>query len=328
METIAHSFRASLDAIQKLTLQGLNEIFDRGQVAALAAHAQIEVTPIAAKGHPLYRQLGPLQGGIIAVLAENYRKYLKLAFANPRETTAKPDEWALEQLQPAVREAIEWLHDWFALACDGENQNVRKTASVPFVPGQTVSIPIQLVVPSFPSREAWRAPAWLFSISPLSGIGPIESKDEPQTNSEEKLSAIHTHMILKGSEKVFLSQLAAEIDTVRNEEIAAAGAIPARAESREIRRTINRRGSEERLKLYEAIRKVLIANRDLKGLEFCAELDKRHAPPLYDWTKRDKKGRQLWREGLTWKEAWGDPVLKRRIRRVRQEAMKSLDRSS
>jgi len=78
-----------------------------------------------------------------------------------------------------------------------------------------------------------------------------------------------------------------------------------------------RRGWEQKQKLYVAIQKVLSAKQDLQGMEFCAELDKRHALPLYDWTKRGE-----WREGLTWKEAWGDPDLKRKIRRVRQEAQK------
>jgi hypothetical protein len=84
------------------------------------------------------------------------------------------------------------------------------------------------------------------------------------------------------------------------------------------RRTINREGWEQRLKLYGAIRSVLKRDPSLQGIEFCAQLDTRHAPPLYDWLKAGQ-----WREGLTWKEAWGDPRLRRKIRRVRQEAMKS-----
>jgi len=80
-----------------------------------------------------------------------------------------------------------------------------------------------------------------------------------------------------------------------------------------------RKGWEQKQKLHIAIQKVLSAKPGLQGMEFCAELDKHHPLPLYDWTKRGE-----WRDGLTWKEAWGIPSLRRKIRRVRQEAMKSL----
>lgn len=79
---------------------------------------------------------------------------------------------------------------------------------------------------------------------------------------------------------------------------------------------IKRKGWEQRLKLYAVIQKVLSDNPSLQGMDFCATLDKRHAKPLFDWVKRGQ-----WREGLTWKEAWRDPSLRRKIRRVRQEAL-------
>jgi hypothetical protein len=79
-----------------------------------------------------------------------------------------------------------------------------------------------------------------------------------------------------------------------------------------------RKGWEQREKLYRAIREVLTRNPSLQGMKFCAELDKRHAPPLYDWMKLGQ-----WRDGLTWKEAWNNPDLLPKIRRVRQEAMKN-----
>jgi hypothetical protein len=79
-----------------------------------------------------------------------------------------------------------------------------------------------------------------------------------------------------------------------------------------------RKGWEQREKLYGAIREILTRNPSLQGMKFCAELDKRHAPPLYDWMKLGQ-----WPDGLTWKEAWNNPDLLPKIRRVRQEAMKS-----
>lgn len=124
-------------------------------------------------------------------------------------------------------------------------------------------------------------------------------------------------MLLSGARRSFLWQLGATIETVRNEEVAAAGAIRAEAFNEQRRGPNKRKGWQQRLKLYSAIRKVLNANRALQGIAFCAELDKRHAPPLLDWTESAE-----WRNGLTWKEAWHDPDLRRKIRRVRQEAQR------
>jgi len=57
-------------------------------------------------------------------------------------------------------------------------------------------------------------------------VGPLKEKHVPATDSEEKLSAAHTRLLLKGARRVFLWELGAAIETVRNEETAAAGAIP------------------------------------------------------------------------------------------------------
>src|SRR5205807_1428706 len=121
-----------------------------------------------------------------------------------------------------------------------------------------------------------------------------------------------------GARRVFLWQLGAVIDTVRDQETAAAGAIRAEAVSTRERRTIKRKGWEQRLKLYEVIQTILSANPSLEGMKFCAELDKRHAVPLLDWVEAKK-----WKPGLTWKEAWGNEDLRRKIRRVRQEAQRA-----
>lgn len=137
-------------------------------------------------------------------------------------------------------------------------------------------------------------------------------------DSEGKLSESHTRLLLKGARRVFLWELAVAIGKVRDEETAAAGAIRAEVVSGQGRRTIKRKGFEQRLKLYDVIRTVLSTDPSLKGMKFCAELDKRHAPPLLDWIKSKD-----WREGLTWKEAWTNTKLRRKIRRVRQEAQRA-----
>jgi hypothetical protein len=81
-------------------------------------------------------------------------------------------------------------------------------------------------------------------------------------------------------------------------------------------RRINKRaGWERREKLYVAIQKILKLNPELEGIKFCAALDQRHVLPLEDWEKD-------WPKHLTWKQAWGISKLRRKIRRVRQEAQK------
>lgn len=151
------------------------------------------------------------------MLADSYRRYFKLALAHPHQTGHDPHQWALGQLQPILGMALEWIHNWFILACDGENQFVRRVGSTEFVPGQTVSVSIPTTGAPYPSAESWRAPAWLFAIAPHVGIGPLKTKNVPANNSEERLGAAHTRLLLKGARRVFLWELGAAIETVRNE---------------------------------------------------------------------------------------------------------------
>jgi hypothetical protein len=66
----------------------------------------------------------------------------------------------------------------------------------------------------------------------------------PSNDSEEKLGLAHTRLLLKGARRVFLWELDAAIETVRNEETAAAGAIRVEVVSGQGRRTIKRKGCE------------------------------------------------------------------------------------
>ena len=177
-------------------------------------------------------------------------------------------------------------------------------------------MPISATVPPLPR---WQAPAWLFQISlALVGVGPLKPQNIPDTASEQKLGEAHTRLLLRGARRVSLWELASAFETARNEETAAAGAMRVEAMSGHRRRTIKRKGWERRLKLYKTIQTILSVNPALEALEFCAELDRRHAQPLFDWLKSGE-----WRSGLTWREAWRDPNLRRKIRRVRQEAQKT-----
>lgn len=108
-----------------------------------------------------------------------------------------------------------WIYDWYMLACDG-------------VPGGEASVHIPDTDASVHPRKAWRAPSWLFQISfALVGVGPLKERHVPDRSSALRLGASHTRLLLKGARRVFLWQLRAVFETVRNEETAAAGAMPA-----------------------------------------------------------------------------------------------------
>jgi hypothetical protein len=217
----------ALEAIGNLTLRDLNDIFHSGHMAAITANGEIELAPINRKSGIFYRHFVPLRNNLISLLANSYRRYFKVALAHRREAGASPEQWAWSHLQSAVGLTLEWVRDWYILACDGENQSVRHIGQIPFVPGETVSLPISLAVPPLPP-ESWRAPAWLFEVAPTLGfIRPLKTKHVPAFDSEEKLGAAHTRLLLKLARRVFLWALETAIEKVLNEETAAAGAIPA-----------------------------------------------------------------------------------------------------
>jgi hypothetical protein len=234
-DTPNDKFTSALEAINNLLLPELDAIFTGGWSAALAANSEIKIRPISLRTGPFHSHLVPLLKDLAALLAGTYRRYFKLALAHPQQTGRDPHEWALHQLEAAVSVTLEWIRNWYMLACDGSNQYMQPVGSVPFQPGQTVSMSIPLKPPEIASPESWRAPAWLFAVGLVVGIGPLKTKNVPPRDSEEKLSAAHTRLLLKGARRVFLWKLGAEIETVRNEEIAAAGAIPAEPVSAERR---------------------------------------------------------------------------------------------
>lgn len=217
----------AMEAIGKLLLQELNRSFSSGQMDAMSAHAEIKVAPISQRTGPFYRNFAAWLKDLVSLLAESYRRYFKLALAHPRHTGRDPHGWAWRQLQPALLAVVEWIRDWYILACEGENQYVRHVGSTEFVPGQTVSLSIPTTVPPAPPPDFWRPPAWLFEISPLVGVGPLKTKHVPARDSEERLDAAHTRLLLKGARRVLLWQLGLAVENVRNEETAAAGSIPA-----------------------------------------------------------------------------------------------------
>lgn len=166
------------------------------------------------------------------------------------------------------------------------------------------------------------APAWAREIKEISDLLPfriVESLPEPlrREGFNRKDDAENEALRLAVAALSTIEQVQAVTDRVFNEQLR-------RLKKRwlapvaQAKKPNERKGWEQRLKLYGAIRKILTASPGLQGIPFCAELDKRHALPLYDWIKSGE-----WPDGLTWKEAWRNPTLRRRIRRVRQEAMRS-----
>ena len=249
-----HSLTPALDAVSKLLEGGFARLKSSGEMAALMANEDIKRTPVTGKSRPFYSHFLPLRRGMVAMLADSYRRYFKLALAHHRQAGRDPDKWAQGQLQPAVGAALEWIRDWYILACDGENQYVRNIGSTEFVPGQTVSLSIPTTAPPFPPPKSWRAPAWLFQVSlALFGVGLLKQKNIPAANSEEKLSAAHTRLLLNGARRIFLWELGVEIETVRNEETAAAGAIPVETVYEQTEGPSKRKSSEHRLKGIEGL---------------------------------------------------------------------------
>ncbi len=226
--TLLHNLAPALKAIGELFEDGFAKLNSWAKTEALMAHGEIERMPAGQKTSPFFRHFFPLSKDMVVLLADSYRRYFKLALAHVSQAGGDPDKWAWRQLRPAVGAALEWLRDWYILACDGENRWIRRVGSMPFVPGQTVSLPIPTTVPPFSPPTSWRAPAWLFGVSiAVFGIGFLKEQHVPARDSEEKLGEAHTRLLLKGARKVFLWELGAAIETVRNEEIAAAGAVPA-----------------------------------------------------------------------------------------------------
>jgi hypothetical protein len=307
-----------MKAIDNLLQEEFAKIDPWASRDGLMAHAEIEHANVAQKSAIFYRHFIPLRQRIVVLLGETYRKYFRLALAHPSRTRNDPNAWVQRQLQSDIRSVLEWIRQWYILACEGENDGVRHVGTVEFVPASTVSVSIPTTVPPLPRPTSWRAPAWLFKISPMVGVGPLKEKHVPANDSEERLGEAHTRLLLNGAKRAFFWELGAGIERVRNEETAAAGAIRVEASNGQKRGPNKRKGWQQRLKLYDCMRKVLRANPELQGMEFCAELDRRHAQPLLDWIQSKE-----WREGLTWKEAWDKPLLKPKIRRVRQEAQKA-----
>jgi hypothetical protein len=221
-------FTSALTAIGNLLQDGFANLDHRAVSEAISAHSEIEHSPVRQRTGAFFRRFVPLRNEMLALLAEIYRRYLRLALPRASQIEADPEEWALSQLDLALSAALEWMREWYILACDGENQSVQSVGSIELIPRQAASLPIPMNLEPMEPEALWRAPAWLFQMSlAYGGIGPLKPQHVPRTDSEERLSSAHTRLLLKGAKRLFLWELTAVIERVRNEEMAAAGAIPA-----------------------------------------------------------------------------------------------------
>ena len=314
--TTLDTFSSPLEAIHRLCTDEYNKLDNATVMIGLKTHSDIKNAPVGQKSGFFYRSFLPLREQMVTLLANSYRRLLKLGLSHASRIRINPDHWAWTQLQPALYTVVKWAHEWYRLACDGENQSIRILVSMPVTQSGATTISLPASIPQLPP---WFAPSWLFGVSlAFYGIGVLKQNHLPKRDSEEKLGKAHTRLLLKGARRILLWDLQAACERVRNEEIASAGMNRIESLSIPNRRPNKRRGWQQRIKLFEVIRKVLKADPDLQGIDFCTELDKRHALPLLDWMKNGE-----WREGLTWKDAWSDKELKRKIRRVRQEALKT-----
>jgi hypothetical protein len=215
----------AMEATANLSNKDFDEFREKSQSDALFVHSQIETLLTNQRAARFYSVFGPLLQNLVKIFIDTYRRLFRLALANSLECGSKPHDWACNQLQGGIAPVAEWILDWYALACDGENRSVQRAATIPFVPNETVSASISTSSSPLFDAKSWLAPAWLFAVSPLMGFGPLKSKNVPDMDSDQRLSRAQTRLLLKGMRRVFLWKLRGEIETARNEETAAAGAI-------------------------------------------------------------------------------------------------------
>ena len=240
---------SAVQAINELCENAFANLDSLSGRAALTANTDIEHVPVGQKSARFFRHFLPLRQQMVELLTESYRRYFKVALAHDSQTGDDPDGWAWIQLQPALHAAFEWIREWYVLACEGENQSVRHLGSLEYIQGGTSSLSVPTTVPQFSPTTGWRAPAWLFGISlAYFGFGPLKTQHVPNMDSEERLGRAHTCLLLKGARRVFLWQLGAACRTVRNEETAAAGAIPQAAGGGQTEEPNNRKDSKRPLK--------------------------------------------------------------------------------
>src|SRR6266446_10624177 len=122
------SVTAALEAIANLLERGFTAIDHSSGIQGLTAHSDIEQAGINQKSPVFFRHFIPLHKQMIELLADTYRKYLRVVLAN--DSGGDPQRLAWIQIQPAVAAALEWTRDWYILACEGENQSIRHEGAI------------------------------------------------------------------------------------------------------------------------------------------------------------------------------------------------------
>lgn len=307
-----------MEAIARTVNAKIQHVNFQGMLAAISTRAAIDGLSGHHKGSAFYREYLPWSNELCAACVEGFRLFFRLALAHPDLIRENPQKWAYDQIGPLIRFALDEISEWFMLACEGENRCAKKIGTAELIPNQTVSIAIPLTVPEHVSKNEWRAPAWLFAVAAeLTGIGLMKDSSVPKNDLDMRLGASHTRLILKGARKVFKQNMHSGIARIYDEEIARyASNSPSPIHFQTVINRNRRRKDEKKEKLLNSVRQILGRNPAMQGRELCAELDRHHAPPLAAWIKSGE-----WKG--TFKSSWLDPNLRKKIRRVRQEAMKN-----
>src|ERR1035441_1104697 len=132
MTRASHNFTSAPKAIAALWEDGYSKLDTLCEREGFRACLEIREMHFGQKTAAFFRYFIPLRKQMVALLAESYRRYFRLALAHPRQTGADPDQWARSQLQPAVGAALEWIRDGYIMGCDGENHRVRHLGSLEF----------------------------------------------------------------------------------------------------------------------------------------------------------------------------------------------------
>lgn len=196
----------------------------------------------------------------ISSLAGLYADLVKLAWANPSDFGANPQNWAREQLRDAELFVTKLVRYWIYAACSGSDPA---------------------------DSEPWHAPGWLFEIGWHVGVGPQPMAEAERVDRNQPLDLVWSERMVNGRVWLFQQRLNFELDkTADSIMLQAAQAVPHGAgfspPARPARKSKTRRLTSQELEIADVIRM------GKTGAAYARELDERQILPLRTWPLADR----------------------------------------
>ena len=191
------TFTDAVEATGNLFNEAFLKLHSSAEIRGLAAHSEIRNVSVASKSAVFFRHYLPLREQMISLLSDTYRRFLKLALANSSQIRVRPEQWAWIQLQPAIQAALQWIREWYILACEGENQNIRVLTTMQVVQSGEIT---EKIPNSVPELQPWFA-----SIMVISNLFRVVRywHDEARTCSQKgvrgETGEIAHSLVIKGS---------------------------------------------------------------------------------------------------------------------------------